>query len=192
MKNLKLEEVKPENDNVLITIDLPNQDDGEIKLDTKLGKFSHTEMYSATAIKLGKDALSKESGCPDLEVGDKVIVNKFSGFNVATANEYSKIVRGYDIVAMQKEGKLIAANDRLLVEIIGEGIVEEEGIKVEKSFDPREHETQAGKIVHCGSNAIQYPLGTIVFFDPFSGSLIVNEPDKKLKTINSADILFYI
>jgi len=189
--SIKLEEVVPQNDNVLVTVNSLEKHMNGVVMDDKPDQYTKS-FYETTVIAIGPEGLSKESGCPELEVGDKAIIDKFDGVNLPVKEHYTKLVRGYAIVAVsKKDGIMLATNDRILVEIVEEEF-DQDGVKFDKSFDPRERETQKGKVINCGPNAVQYPEGTIVFFDPFVGNLIVNEPTKKIKTINSFDVLFKI
>jgi co-chaperonin GroES (HSP10) len=190
--SIKLEEVIPENDNVLLVVEnLEKQVEG-INIDDKPDQYSRA-FYETKVVAIGPNGLCLESGCPGLEIGDKAIIDRFDGVNIPTKDVYSKLVRGYGVIAMvKKNGIMLATNDRILVEVLDENFTSEEGVDYEKSADPRERETQKGKVINCGPNAIQYPEGTVVFFDPFCGNLIVNEPTRKIKTINSFDVLFKI
>lgn len=190
--SIKLEEVIPENDSILVTVEkLETKIDGVV-IDDKASEFTRS-FYETKVVAIGPKGSNKDSGCPDIEVGDTAIIDRTDGVNIPIKESYAKLVRGYSIVAMKKEnGIMLATNDRILVEILDENLVSQEGVNYEKSYDPRERETQKGKVINCGPNAIQYPEGTIIFFDPYCGNLIVNEADKKLKTINSFDVLFKI
>lgn len=156
---------------------------------------TRTEFYYGEALDLGVDA-DKNDQCPGLKKGDKVIFQQLGGFMVPTKDGYCKIMDGYNIVAKMTDMENINADtviptgDRILVEILGEKLVSEEDIYDDSKSDPREQDTQKGLVISCGPMADQLPKGTIVYFDPYCGNLIVNEEDLMLKTVNSFDILF--
>ena len=87
---------------------------------------------------------------------------------------------------------IIPANDRVLIEILDEN-TEVNGVKIEESLDPRDKQTQKGKVIRLGIKAEgDIKEGDIVFIDPYDGNLIINDPDLKLKTIIYSEILFKI
>jgi co-chaperonin GroES (HSP10) len=197
MKKLESTKLTPRGINVLVSVDLEDAIKNGILVEKKLAGKTNTEYYHGEVISLGEKALEKDQ-CPGLEVGDQVIFNQFSGATLPTSDKYCKIILGYDIVAYSKQkdmnvDSLMPSADRILVEIIGEGASEENGIVVEETPDKRENQTQQGRIIRIGTECeTKLPVGSIVFFDPYCGNLIVNEPDLKLKTINYRDILISI
>jgi len=162
-----------------------------------LASKTSIEFYYGKAIKLGDSADSVEH-CPELKEGDNIIFSQFAGYAATTVDGYCKIIRGHDIVAIVEgnfedmtENTLKPTEERILVKIIGEDLIDENGI-YDDTEDPRDAVTQKGVVIRCAENATQYAPGTIVSFDPFCGNLIVNEPNLKLKTINSLDVLYTI
>ena len=160
---------------------------------------TQTEFYYGEALEVGPNAADDDQ-CPELVKGDKVIFQQLGGFMVPTTDGYCKIMDGYNIVAkttsLEEMNKktITPTGDRILIEVIGEGLVSEDAdgneFYDESKGDPRDQDTQKGIVVSCGPQAEVIAEGTIVFFDPYCGNLIVNEADLMLKTVNSFDILF--
>jgi len=183
----------PHNRNVLVEVtELPTTVDGVYIGEQALASKTNIEFYYGQALKLGESAHEE---CPGLKEGDLVIFSQFGGHHLKTDDGFCKVVRAGNIVATAKDFKDMRSDnvyptwDRILVEIIGEKLIDEDGIYNEDLEDPREAVTQKGKVISCGANALQFEPGTIVLFDPYCGNLIVNENDLKLKTINSFDVL---
>jgi co-chaperonin GroES (HSP10) len=191
------ENVNPQGVNVLVevkkfdTVDSNNIYRGE---NAKLTK-TKAEFYFGTAVKMGESANSKEQ-CPGLKEGTGVVISQIAGYTIPTKEEYCKIVRGYDIVAIVEDLNDINMNnikptgDRILVQIIEENSFTGDGVFVGSKEDPREALIQRGRVISCAQEAKQYKEGSIVAFDPYCGNLIFNEGDVLLKTVNGFDILF--
>jgi co-chaperonin GroES (HSP10) len=188
--------IKPEGFNVLAEVtELPNLN-GEIYIGSgPVATKSNIEYYYGSALKLG-DKATEESQCPELKEGENIIFSQFAGYGVPTTDGYCKIIRGHDIVAKvtsnfenMTEETVKPTGDRILVKIIGEGLVKD-GIYDDSKEDPRSALTQKGEVISCGPEAKKYKKGTVVAFDPFCGNLILNESDCKLKTVNQFDILY--
>jgi len=188
--------VTPHNMNVLaeVTI-LPTEQDGVIVGDASEGTPVDAEFYYGKALKVGENANDKDQ-CPEVKEGMGIIWNQFAGVHVKTDDGYCKVLRGHNIVAIAEdlenmnEETIKPTGDRILVRIIGEGLVDEDGVYDDTNDDPREKATQQGVVISCAENATQIEPGTIICFDPYCGNLIINEANKKLKTINSFDVLF--
>ena len=176
---------------------LPEEVDGVYVGPARQSTKTEIEYYYGKAIELGDEANSKEQ-CPELVEGDGVVFSQFAGYHVKTDDGFCKVVRGHDIVAILddmeniNEETIRPTGDRLLVEIINESVVDADGIFNDSKPDPRELATQKGRVIACAEGADQFEVGTIVAFEPYGGNLIVNEPGKKLKTVNSFDILFSV
>ena len=194
---MKHTEVTPHNVHVLAkVVKLPSMVDGIVVGEANQMTKTRVEYYYGRALKIGSKATDKDQ-CPELKEGDGIIFSQIAGAQVATDEIYCKIVRGHAIVAlytdlenMNKE-TVKPTGDRILVEIIGEKLINE-GIYDSSKEDSRDMATQKGVVISCGEGAEQIKPGTIVAFDPYCGNLIVNEDDMKLKTVNSFDILFSI
>lgn len=190
-RKLNVSDITPQNDNVLLDINLNAK--SEIISEKEFTR-KNTEVYEATVIALGDNSMNKDSGFEGLLVGDKVIVNKHSGVTAPTDSTYSKVVRGYDVLVRSTEDWVTNSfkphPDRLVVEILDRELVNEGDISYESSFDPRERETQKGRILSCGKDCKQYAPGTVVFFDPFCGTMILNTEKEKIKVVFNSDILF--
>jgi co-chaperonin GroES (HSP10) len=192
---MKTEQIKLHNVNVLAeVVKLPSEEDGVYVGGQDQMTKTRVEYYYGKALGIGDKANDKDQ-CPEVKVGDGVIFSQIAGAQVATEDVYCKIIRGHAIVAlytdlenMNKE-TIKPTGDRILVEIIGEKLVND-GVYDDSKEDPRESATQKGVVISCGASAEQIEPGTIVAFDPYCGNLIVNEGDTKLKTVNSFDILF--
>lgn len=184
-------DIVPHNENVLVEIETQSNKNG-LETDKKLASKNQVEFYIGKVLSKGNTADSNEQ-CPGLKVGDKVTFNQFAGSACPTGDVYTKIVRGDDIVAIFDNDKIIPTNDRILVQILDEGVKNQNGLDYIEESDPREKQTQRGKIIGKGKNAIsELEVGSIVHFDPYCGNLIVNDNELKLKTIRSFDILFSI
>jgi len=196
---MKISEIKPHNNLVLAKVELLpriNEDGiyfGEQKLATKL----NTEFYYGKALKVAEGA-KDDNNCPGLKDGDYIVFNQFSGSALPT-EEYCKAIYGHDVVAILEDlldmrpETIKPTNDRILVELVLEKAVNEDGVYLGVQEDPREKQTQAAKVVSLGPNVtLDVKEGDIVYFDPYCGNLILNEDELKLKTVNQFDILFSI
>ena len=157
-----------------------------IATEQKLASKTNIEFFYGEVAKKGNKVT-------EMEEGDKIIFSQFAGYHLPTKDGYCKVILGGDIVAIVKDDfekmeKVLATSDRVLVEIIDEALVNG-GIYNDAGNDPRDADTQKGRVLHCGPKAEQFPEGTIVLFDPYCGNLILNEANKKLKTVNTFDIL---
>jgi co-chaperonin GroES (HSP10) len=194
---LKTKEVKPRNENVLVSLKVQEEinEDGVYIGEEKAATPVNIEYYYGQVESMGELAASKEQ-CPKLKIGDWVIFSQFSGVAIGTEDKYTKLIRGYDVVAisskMNMNKKTIKPTaDRILVEVLPEGELNEDGMYVATSDDPREKQTQEGVVISCGPESRdKYPAGTKVHFDPYCGNPIVNDGKIFLKTVNSFDILF--
>jgi co-chaperonin GroES (HSP10) len=195
------ENVNPVNYNLLVEVlKFPTIKNGVFVGDQALLTKTNIEFYYGKVLKLGSKA-KDDSQCPELEEGVGVIFSQIAGVPPETEDAYCKVIRGYDVVAvikeftdlenMEVEKQIYPTKDRILVKIIDEDIMRD-GIYNDSKADPREAITQKGIVLKCADGADQYEEGTIVFFDPYCGNLIVNEIDLKLKTVNSFDILYTI
>lgn len=191
---MKTTQIQPQNFNLLAEILKPQETEDGIFIGA--GQFSKImpTFYLGTAVKLGDKANSAEQ-CPELVEGMGVIFSQIAGYQVPTTNSYCKLVRGHEVVAlvtnmddMNKE-TILPTKDRILVELIDESVIQD-GIYDDTKNDPRDGVTQRGKVLKCAAGADQYPVGTILAFDPFCGNLIFNDGKIALKTVNSFDILF--
>jgi len=198
MDKIKISDVKPQNNNVLVEIvDLDTVSDG-IYVGNKNATETDAmpiEFWLGKALSLGKTA-ADDKFCPGLEKDDYVYFSQFSGVIAPTENTYTKVIPGYNIVAISKDSNMDITtiqptNDRILVELIKDTKVED-GVFSDTSSDPRENITSKGKVISCGVNADLYEPGTIVYFEPFCGNLIIKNSDQEIKTINSADVLFAV
>lgn len=158
---------------------------------------TNIEYYYGKALALGKDA-TNDDACPEVKEDSNIVFSQFAGFATATQDGYCKAIRATDIVAIvngnfedMTEKTIEPTGERILVKIIGEGLVNE-GIYDDTNDDPREAITQKGVVIKCAKNAHKYKPGTIVAFEPYCGNLIVNESNLKLKTVHSLDILYSI
>jgi len=196
MGKVKSSEITPCGINLLVSIKVTDKEIKGVKLGKQFASKTNVEFYMGQVLKLGKDATNKEQ-CPGLQEGDFVMFNQFSGAVAATSDNYTKVILGYDVVAISKEEDMnketiIPANDRILIEVLNENL-EINGVKVEDTLDPRDKQTQRGVVLKLGSNAdSDVKVGDVVFIDPYTGNLIVNDSDLKLKVVNYRDILYKI
>ena len=192
---MKIEDVIPRNQNVLVEIEkLKEVIDGvyvgnqnAVETDAQ-----PTQFYVGKVHKFGPDA-PDDSQCPEIEEGKYAIFSQWSGQVMPTEDGYTKVIPGFNIVAFTKSldmkiEDLDPTNDRILVEIIQDNKVKD-GVYNNADDDPRQSVTQRGRVISCASNADQYEVGAIVFFEPTAGNLIVNRVDQQLKTLNSKSIL---
>ena len=189
--------IKPCNFNVLAVIEnLPSEEDGVWKGNRQESTKTEQAYYIGKADKIGPRAKEKDQ-CPELEEGDYIVFSDLAGMHVPTEDNFCKVIRGHDIVAITTDIKNMNAStvkptgQRILVEVIKEGDVIE-GVFNNSAGDPRSKDTQLGRVVSCAENADQYPEGTIVAFDPWCGNPVVNNDKIFLKTLNSFDIEFTI
>lgn len=197
---MKINEIKPQNNCVLASIELlPSVNGDGIYLgEQRLADKLNTEYYYGKALKITEKS-TDEKNCPELQEGDFIIFNQFAGSAINVEEEkFCKIIYGHDIVAIAKDLKdmnaetLKPTRNRILVEIIEESQMND-GIFDGSQADPRDKQTQKGRVVSCGESVEgDYKEGDIVFFDPYCGNLIVNEEKLKIKTVNDFDILFSI
>jgi co-chaperonin GroES (HSP10) len=195
---MKIKEVKPHGVHLVaeVTI-LPEESEGVYTGPAKQSTKTEIEYYYGKAISLG-DGCSGKDQCPELNEGDGLVFSQFAGHHTKTEDGFCKVVRGHDIVAILDDMKNINENtirptgDRILVEIINESVIDENGIFNDSKPDPRQLATQMGRVISCAKNAHQFETGEVVAFEPYVGNLIVNEPGKKLKTVNSFDIIFSV
>lgn len=188
--------VKPEGFNVLAEVtELPSVQDDIYVGSAPMASKSNIEYYYGKALSLG-DKATESDQCPGLEDGENIIFSQFAGYGVPTEDGYCKIIRGHDVVAKvtgnfedMTEETVKPTGDRILVKIIGEGLVKD-GIYDDSKEDPRVALTQRGEVIACGPEAKQYEKGAIIAFDPYCGNLILNEADCKLKTVNQFDVLY--
>jgi co-chaperonin GroES (HSP10) len=192
------ENVTPRNTNVLVEIvEQSVENDGVYIGPAAVSGQIEQHYYRGIALKLGPDADSAEKEqCPGLEVGDKVIFSDLAGYPVATEDKYCKVITGHSIVAKTTDfdnmnaETLKATGKRVLVEVLKEDLVVD-GIYNSSASDPRKKATQLGKILHCAELADQYPIGTVIAFEPYVGNPL-QVGDTFYKTINSTDIEFTI
>jgi len=193
---MKSETITPQNFYVLAEVTkLPSIEEGvHMSEGAGTGQIEQS-FYVGTALKVGKKATEE---CPGLVEGDFIVFADIAGVQVATDDNYCKVIRGNDIVATttdlenMNEETLKPTKDRVLVSIIEEGLIDADGIFDSSGDDPRDAVTQRGRIISCAPGADQYKEGTIVFFDPYCGNIIVDDGIKKLKTVNSFDIFYSI
>jgi co-chaperonin GroES (HSP10) len=195
---MKIENVKPHGVHLVaeVTI-LPDEVGGVYTGSAKQSTKTEIEYYYGKATTLGS-AVNEEEQCPELEEGDGVVFSQFAGYHTKTEDGFCKVVRGHDIVAILDDMEAINENtirptgSRILVELINESVIDEDGVFNDSKPDPRELATQTGRVIACAKGADQFEVGTIVAFEPYVGNLIVNEPGKQLKTVNSFDIIFSV
>lgn len=193
---MKSEEVLPQGFYVLAEVTkLPSIQDGVYTGEAQGSGQIEQSFYKGTALKLGGKATEE---CPELKEGDHIIFADIAGVQVATEDNYCKVIRGSNVVAittdlenMNKE-TIKPTKDRILVEIVEEGLINKDGVYDDSSDDPRDAVTQKGRVISCAAEADQYDEGTIVYFDPYCGNIILDDGTKKLKTVNSFDIFFSI
>ena len=192
-----MKQVDPKNNNVLVEIMRLK----EVVEDVFVGNQNSvetdaqpTEFYVGKAHKFGPTANIKGQ-CPELKENDLVIFSNWSGIAATTTDAYSKVIPGANIVAITKSLEmkledLKPTGARVLVEVIEDSKVDENGVFNDKAEDPREVDTMKGKVISLGAEAMKLEIGETVYFNSFVGNLIVNRPTQKIKTINSTDILF--
>jgi len=192
---MKKENVTPCNFNILVEVtEFPTEEGGVF-----IGKQQSSQLeqtyYRGTALELGPRSTDKDQ-CPELEKGDFVIFSDLAGYPVATDESYCKVIRGHDIVALTSDIENMNAEtlkptgERILVEVLKENLMKD-GVYDASKGDPRAKATQLGKVLKCAENAQQFPEGTIVAFEPYSGNPI-HVGDTFYKTINSFDIEFIV
>lgn len=192
---MKIEDVKPRNENVLVEIEKLDEVVGNVYVGNQnaVETDAHpTEFYIAKILKYGTLAADKDQ-CPEIDDSKYALFTEWAGKVIATEDGYTKVIPGYNIVALSKslemkKEDLEATCDRILVELVQEE-KEKDGIFIDVKDDPREGVTQKGRVLSCAKGADQYEVGTIVLFDPAAGNLIVNRPGEQLKTLNSRSIL---
>ena len=178
---MKKADITPHNSNVVVEVTkLPTTiNDIHVGEQSEMTKVQ-IEFYYGKAIKIGSTATSKNQ-CPELKVGDGVVFQQIAGYQVPTTDSYCKVIGAYNVVAITSDLENMNAEtitptgDRVLVEIIGEKLVSEDGIHDESKADPRESATQKGRVISCAKGAAHIEKGTIVAFDPYCGNLIVND-----------------
>lgn len=196
MKKLETKDVKPCGVNLSVKIKITEKEINGVKVGKHLASKSNVEFYMGEVLALGKNVSNQEQ-CPELEVGDFVMFNQFSGAVVASKDDYLKVITGYDVVAISKTedmniDTIIPANDRILIKILNESS-EVNGVAIEEVLDARDKQTQMGIVLKMGKNAeSDVKVGDTIFIDPYCGNLIINDPDLKLKTLNYRDILYSI
>jgi co-chaperonin GroES (HSP10) len=198
---LDIKDLKPCNNSVITEIILEDKIIGDVNFGNNAKNLNknNVEYYYAKLLSFGKKSLDVEE-CPELEKfvpeaqNFGVIFSQFAGFHVPVEKSLVKVIPANQIVALFEDYKDMSPEtikptaNRILVEIIEDSAIQS-GIYIENP-DPREALTQKGKVVACATNATQYTPGTIVYFEPYAGNLILNEGNLKLKTLNSFDILF--
>ena len=192
------EDVIPQNENVLVEVQKIEEVVNGIYVGNQLGVDEDAmpiEFFIGKIIKFGNKAKDANQ-CPELEVGKYAYFNQFGGYTIPTKDSYSKILPGYNIVAISNDmnmdvNTITPTNDRLLVEMIKEEDTVE-GVYIGKSGDPRELNISLGKVISCGLNADKYKKGDIIAVDPYCGNPIIKDTVKEIRTINSADVLFTI
>lgn len=196
MEKLKTKDIVPHNENVVVSIEVTEKSINGLAITKELASKANVEFYIGKVEALGETANSNEQ-CPEVKTGDIVIFNQFAGAVATTSDNYTKVITGHDIVAISKttEMKLediTPTSDRILVEILNENL-STNGLSYEESLDARDKQTQCGRIIKLGSLA-KTPLqeGTIVYFDPYQGNLILNETTQKLKVLSYRDILYSV
>lgn len=152
-----------------------------------------TEFYVGEVKSLGKE-VNGELQCPEVVKGDLAIFSQWAGQVIPTEDGYAKVITGYDIVAITKDIKMTKdtikpTGDRILVELVEDSKVKD-GIYMDETDDPRNSVTQKGKVISCAKGADKYKAGTMVFFNPYDGNLILNQDGVQIKTVNSRSILF--
>jgi len=196
MSKIKIGDVKPQNENVLVDVKKLEEVSGEIYVGNQNAVDNDAmpiEFFIGEVKDFGESATSKNQ-CPELAKGKFAFFSQFSGYSIPTEDAYAKVLPGYNIIAISEDMNMDIktikpTNDRVLVEILKESQVNE-GVFTGDSQDPRDSNIARGKILSCGLNANQYPEGTIIAFEPFCGNYIIKNNEQEIKTINSSDILF--
>ena len=195
MENKK---IKPHNFYALAEITLLEDTQDGIYVGQALSSKITQEYYYGKILDLGEKC-TIESECPDLKKGDIAMFEQIAGYHAPTEDSYCKIVRGSNIVAKVKDmeklnepGNYIPTRNRILVEVLKEGLVNEDGIFDSTKEDPRDQATLKGRVISCAEEADQYKPGTIVAFEPYCGNPIYNDGELFLKTVHDFDILFEI
>jgi len=191
---MESKQIKPHGVNVVAEVTkLPTEQDGVFIGNTQTGSTTQA-YYTGTAIALGDKANLKDQ-CPELKEGDGILFEQVAGYHVPTTDQYCKVVRGHDIVAIVTDidnmntETIKPTGERILVEVVSESAIKD-GVFDGSADDPRDAATQKGRVISCAKGAAQFEPGTIVAFDPWVGNPIVNDGKTFLKTINSFDILF--
>lgn len=188
-------DIKPVGINLSVAISITDKEINGVKTGKKLAGKAKTEYYMGKVLALGTD-VKNQNQCPEVEIGDFIMFDQFAGAVANTEDCYTKVIDGYNIIAISKEedmniDTIEPANDRILIEILDENF-SVNGVEYETSIDPRDKVTQKGKVLKCGINSVGVKAGEMVFIEPFAGSLIINETELKLKTVNYRDILYKI
>ena len=131
---MEKENIKPYGVNVLVKISLLEEEkDGIYKGKQRKSTKTDIEYYYGEVETLGENATEKEQ-CPELKVGDKICFSQFAGYHVETKEDFCKVIRGHDIVAIFEdmnnitEDNVKPTGERILVKIINEDIINEDGI----------------------------------------------------------------
>ena len=199
-----IKKVKPAKENIVVkTIELDKNNElffAKSKTqDTKNAELSFGEIIS-----LGPDA-SRPGQCPDVKIGDKVVVNRYAGSHIATTelNEIYKVMMGYSVMATLDdmnnldENTIHPSSNRLLLSVKFRDQTDGElYIPREEASDPRLEDIDYGTVLVVGPSCkLGYKVGDIVAYNPYSGENVrtaetVDRP--ALRVLIEEDVLLTI
>lgn len=199
-----IKKVKPAKENIVVkTIELDKNNE-LFFAKSKTQDPKNAELSFGEVISLGPNA-GDPGQCPEITVGDKVVVNRYSGSHIATneLNEIYKVMIGYSVMAKLDDINKIdvdtthPSSNRLLIAVkLVDATDGELYIPVTEASDPRLEDLDYGVIVKLGPSCkLGYKVGDIVAYPPYAGENVraAESMDKPaLRVLIEEDVLLTI
>lgn len=199
-----IKKVNPAKENIVVkTIEL-DKDNELFFAKSKTQDTKNSELSFGEVISLGPNS-GNPGQCPDVVVGDKVVVNRYAGSHIATneLNEIYKVMVGYSVMAKLDDINNIdvetthPSSNRLLIAVkLVDSTDGELYIPANESSDPRLEDIDYGVIVKLGPSCkLGYKVGDIVAYNPYSGENVraAESMDKPaLRVLIEEDVLLTI
>lgn len=199
-----IKKVKPAKENIVVkTIELDKNNE-LFFAKSKTQDTKNAELSFGEVISLGPDT-GIPGQCPDVVVGDKVVVNRYAGSHIATTelNEIYKVMAGYSVMATLEdinnldETTIHPSSNRLLIAVKFKDQTDGElYIPAEEASDPRLEDIDYGTILIVGPSCkLGYKVGDIVAYNPYAGEGVrtAESVDKPaLRVLIEEDVLLTI
>jgi co-chaperonin GroES (HSP10) len=203
MRVSDIKKVKPSKENIVIK-KLEQDKTGGLFVGAPVKDDKNAELSFSEVVAIGPMATQPEQ-CPGLEIGDKIVHNRFSGSYIGTKelDALYKVMDGYSVMAILEdinninENTIHPTSNRLLVAVkfldeTDEGLY----IPSESASDPSLEDLAYGTVIKVGPSCkLTYNVGDIVAYPPYCGEEIRKaESGKKpaLRVLVEEDVLLSI
>jgi len=198
-----IKKVRPSKENI-VTKAITQENDGVLFLGTPAKSDKDAELSFSEVVSIGPMATQPEQ-CPGLEVGDKIVHNKFAGSYIATKelDELYKVMGGYSVMAILEdinninESTIHPTSNRILVAVkfldeTDDGLF----IPTEEASNKQLEDLSYGTVIKIGPSCkLGYKVGEIAAYPPYAGETVRlgrSSKEPTLRVLIEEDILLSI